>query len=136
MFRKFESSRSCARSRELSPRLRFTLMTVLFGGCLLACSAALPQPTSTDAARATLRWPGLTRQDLVSGRELYVDHCSACHRLPLPDRHAPDEWPSLVQSMSERAHLDAAQAQQVLRYLVTMSERSGVQQQASAEFTR
>jgi mono/diheme cytochrome c family protein len=90
---------------------------------LAACAAQLAPPTAEDAARAQLRWPGTTIDELARGRALYVEHCSGCHRIYRPDAYPADRWPKLVGDMAERSKLDAAQADQVVRYLVTTSRR-------------
>lgn len=98
-------------------RPRVLLAAVAVAGC----AAQLPPPGAEDAARAQLRWPGTTVEQLAHGRALYVEHCSGCHRVYRPGEYPSDRWPKLVGEMAERAKLNPAQADEVVRYLVATS---------------
>jgi len=58
---------------------------------------------------------------ILGGRRLYVRRCSGCHTLILPQAHAPDEWPVLVDAMAEKARLKPAEREDVVRFLVAVS---------------
>ncbi len=87
----------------------------------LACSAALRHPTDQDARAAASQWPGTSAADLERGRRLYVRRCSGCHNLYLPSAYPAEDWPALVDSMSERARLTSAQQADVTRFVVTLA---------------
>lgn len=95
------------------------------GGVLVllasAACAGLAMPTALDAQRAQARYPAATVKSLTEGRRLFVNRCSGCHTLPVPDAHPPDEWQELIGEMAEDAKLDAGQRDLVEQYLVTMS---------------
>lgn len=83
--------------------------------------AALRHPTPGDASLASARWPGTTMADLERGRAVYVRRCSACHTLVLPTAHSAEEWPVLVDAMTEKARLTPEQREDVTRFLVALA---------------
>ncbi len=87
----------------------------------LACSAALRHPTDQDARAAAAQWPGTSAADLERGRRLYVRRCSGCHTLYLPAAYPPEDWPALVEAMSDKARLDPAERTDVTRFVVTLA---------------
>lgn len=94
------------------------------GICVLgvsACASQLPVPSPTDAQRASHLWPGTSQQDLADGRELFVNRCSSCHTLPMPQQFRQAEWPRFVDEMAQVANLDQPEREKVTRYLVVMS---------------
>lgn len=86
-----------------------------------ACASRLPVPGPNDAQRASHLWPGTSQQDLADGRELFVNRCSSCHTLPMPQQFRQAEWPRFVDEMAQVANLDRPQRDKVTRYLVVMS---------------
>lgn len=95
-------------------------------GCLLAavvgCGGSIPQPTDQHTAVARSRWPDTTRQSLVQGRALYIDHCGGCHPLYEPGRFTAAEWSSITAEMAPRAKLAPGETDLVRRYLVVLSK--------------
>ena len=91
---------------------------LLAGGCL----ASMPHPSTLEVDAAATKWPGLTLADLERGRETYVTRCSACHLTPSPTRYTAERWPRLLDEMAARAHLSDAQREDVLHYLVALSQ--------------
>ena len=91
------------------------------GALVLSCAGALPPVTPGLVAQATLRWPGIDASELHRGRRLYVDHCSGCHALALPQDRAPEAWTVVLKRMHERARLRPEQERLVLRYLESAS---------------
>lgn len=89
---------------------------------LAACVGQVPEPTDAHVAAASARWPGTTRALLARGRTLYVNRCSGCHSLVLPQAQTPEAWPHAVEEMSERAALSPEETEEVIRYLVAVSE--------------
>jgi mono/diheme cytochrome c family protein len=81
----------------------------------------MPVAGPADVARADEMWPGTTGDELDSGRSLYVEHCSACHRPVSPAAHTAEEWDVLFGEMNERAHLSDEDARLVKHYLITMA---------------
>ncbi len=89
----------------------------------LAC-ASLPVPTAESASWASRQWPGMTLESLQAGRRRYVENCAACHNLHLPSEFPPACWESILEKMQPRAHIDDAQKDLILRYLVTAAART------------
>jgi cytochrome c5 len=112
----------------VSPRITaFSLRSWLLMAVAVMASACagtqLPAPTDADALRASRDWPGTTLASLSEGRTAYLDHCSACHAPFAPSAKPADQWPKLVNEMAVRSKLDRAQADAVIRYLVTAAQR-------------
>lgn len=103
--------------------MRVLVVTIVL---LLAACARIQMPavSPADADHASSRWPGTSVDDLNQGRQLYIARCASCHQ-PVPPADVPAaEWPGHVAEMKERSKLDDHQADLVVRYLVTMSERA------------
>lgn len=96
---------------------RFLLLSAV--ALVTACSGPtrLPVATQADADRS-----GVELARLESGRMLYLNRCTACHRAVQPAKFAPDAWVGHVMEMREKAHLDERELRDVLAYLQTMSE--------------
>jgi cytochrome c5 len=90
-------------------------------GVSVACAASLRHPLPQDATFLAPRWPGTTIEDLDRGRSLYVRRCSGCHNLILPGAHQPEDWPRLVDDMSEKARLRPGERDDVVRFLVALA---------------
>jgi cytochrome c5 len=101
-------------------RLRFGFLTasVALAGLALACAGALPPVTPALVERAVNRWPDSSEANLKRGRRLYVDRCSGCHSLVLPQEHDEDEWVEWLDAMQERARLTRQERELMQRYLV------------------
>ena len=85
---------------------------------LVGCGGGLPAATAIDASRAHVELA-----DLQNGRSLVVAKCGACHRPPMPADHGATEWPTKLDEMSGRAHLDFMQRRLIQEYLVAMAVR-------------
>lgn len=67
------------------------------------------------------QWPATTTADLERGRAVYVRRCAACHTLVLPATHAAEDWPALVEAMSDKARLTAEEKTDVVRFLMALA---------------
>ena len=85
-------------------------------GLGVACGGALPVATPVDAARS-----GVALAELQQGRSLVAAKCSSCHRTPQPTELRSDEWPRMIDEMSQRAHVESSERQAIRDYLVTMA---------------
>jgi cytochrome c5 len=101
--------------------MRLLAVTITFATFAACASTPVPMPTPQQGEAASQRWPGTTLEDLKAGRTLYVERCSGCHSLPVPDAYAADAWPKVIDEMAARAHLAGDDRTRVLRYLVTVS---------------
>jgi hypothetical protein len=98
-------------------------MRLLVGLALLNGCASLPHAEPRDVEVARQRWPEVSLAQLEEGRDTYVRRCAGCHSLVLPQKLAPDAWPKAVAKMGERAKIDEAERQQILRFVMTLAER-------------
>lgn len=69
------------------------------------------------------RYPDATEAYLEEGRARFIEACSGCHSLPLPNSRKAHEWPPIVGSMSARAKLDAPRRRAIEAYLVAVGAR-------------
>lgn len=85
------------------------IITAIFFACILyCCSPTLYMPKSTDSAR---------QQELLSGRKLYVDHCSSCHNLHLPKEYDSAVWKKHLDEMQIIAKITDKEKQLIFQYL-------------------
>jgi cytochrome c5 len=104
-------------------RSRWTLALCVGAGLVACARLSLPAATPADVERAQTRWPGTTTAELEQGRALYRGRCTSCHQPVAPWRIGADEWPGHVAEMQDRSGLSEAEAELVLRYVVTMADR-------------
>jgi cytochrome c5 len=101
--------------------LRAALVSLVLAGAAglgAGCGGTLPVATAGDAARS-----GVALAELQQGRSLVASKCSSCHRTPLPTEHRSEDWPKMIDEMSQRAQVDGSQRQAIRDYLVTMATR-------------
>jgi cytochrome c5 len=101
--------------------LRAALVSLVLAGAAglgAGCGGTLPVATAGDAARS-----GVALAELQQGRSLVAAKCTGCHRTPQPTEHRSDEWPRMIDEMSQRAQVDGSQRQAIRDYLVTMATR-------------
>jgi cytochrome c5 len=98
----------------------------LLVGAGVACTSALPEPTSAHVALAQQAQPGTSLEDLQRGRTLYLRRCGNCHALRDPSAYNADEWRSQVERMEKvhKVHLTSAEETDILRYLDVTSAKS------------
>lgn len=77
---------------------------------LLSCSPLLYIPQSVNAEE---------QEKLLSGRKLYVKHCSSCHNLYLPQYFPAEKWKMNLNEMQERAKISELEKQLILQYLTS-----------------
>ncbi len=94
---------------------------VLTFGILLSlagCRASLYVPTDEDAG------PGAAREELLKGRELYVQRCGSCHTLRLPESYTAPEWLQKLQEMAPRAHLSDQERNLISKFILAGTEHA------------
>lgn len=101
-------------ARRLSPSIKRLVVLGLFVGCT---PRTPPHATSADAQRANVELA-----ELEQGRDLVVRKCAGCHKTPMPNDHAPGEWPKMIGEMADRSNLDTKQTKLIEKYLVVMSK--------------
>lgn len=108
------------------------VITLLLGGLAAGCATiVIPHATMRAAEQS-----GVALQTLEDGRGLYVAHCGNCHQIPDPGTHSANEWARILPEMVGDAHLDPAEAAQVLAFLQAMSSDGGAAVEHHAERDR
>ena len=90
----------------------FTLL-IFIAGCKKtnSNSSSLYTPTSADVtANATLT-------ELQQGRTLYIKNCNSCHPLFSPDDYVPMQWKSILNIMTPKTSMSAAEVMLVTKYV-------------------
>ena len=58
-----------------------------------------------------------TKNQALTGQELYAINCNRCHSERYPTEWTPAQWRTLMLHMRVRANLPAKQAKEILKYL-------------------
>ena len=91
--------------------MRRGIIPAIFFSCIIyGCSRTLYMPESKDPA---------TQDLLIKGRTLYVDHCSSCHNLHLPNEYSAQEWKKKLDEMQAKAKITDPEKQLIFQYLVS-----------------
>lgn len=78
---------------------------------IIACSSALYFPSQSNVTvNASL-------DDLQKGRQLYINKCSSCHSLILPEKHTASEWKIWVEKMRPKAKTNEPEEKLIIKYL-------------------
>jgi hypothetical protein len=85
---------------------------VLFAAIVFfACKSALYIP-SKETVKADINI-----ETLKKGRTLYVNNCSSCHALYLPERYSKKEWVKWVDDMAPRSKITNEEKKLIQAYL-------------------
>ena len=87
---------------------------IAVSGCSSTSSGAGAVPPPPPGAELIM-----SREDLASGRKLYVAKCARCHKFYDPAKYPTDEWASWMNKMSRKAKLQPDQRELLIRYLAT-----------------
>ena len=90
----------------------FTVFYLFLMLVILACSPALYIPKLADSQKA-----GVSVDSLAMGRKIYVNNCSSCHSLYLPDQFTRGEWAKVMPVMQRKAKIDNEQRRMIVKYL-------------------
>jgi len=77
---------------------------------IIGCGVSLYIPASNDKVE---------QQRLLSGRELYVEHCSSCHDLYFPKQFSKQQWVTKLEIMSVKAKINDNDKQLIFNYLIS-----------------
>lgn len=78
---------------------------------IAGCTSELYQPTPTEV------YGTATFEELKQGRKLYVDKCSSCHALVLPEKLSPEQWQLQVTEMEQKVAITKSEKTLILKYL-------------------
>jgi len=98
------SSPSCY--RKATTLLLFALIVFM-----VSCSSALYMPTAGQQTESA------SLEQMLEGRKLYVKKCGSCHALILPEKHTKLQWEHYLNEMQQKAAIDNAEKEQILKYL-------------------
>jgi hypothetical protein len=57
---------------------------------------------------------------LREGRALFVNRCIECHTLPAYWHYSIEDWPKIVDSMSDRANLKPSEREAIVAYILAL----------------
>jgi nitrate/TMAO reductase-like tetraheme cytochrome c subunit len=83
----------------------------------MACTSALYLPTQTDADHA-----GFSTDSLLMGRNLYVNHCDACHNLYLPEKFSQKHWEKEIPEMQHKAKITKDESRLIAKFILARSK--------------
>ena len=78
---------------------------------LVACKSALYIPVAENVTK------NANIDELVKGRASYIDKCSSCHSLYLPEKFTKEEWAKKVDKMAPKAKITNQEKQLILAYV-------------------
>jgi hypothetical protein len=111
----------CAQSSATHFDVKFlrTLSLLSILASLSGCETISSNPPVVTSAMAL----GDVRVEvLTEGRALFVSRCIDCHSLPLVVKYSSEQWPGLVSKMAGRAHLQPAQREAIVAYILAARE--------------
>ena len=114
MSRPGSSSAFCFREKRCATGLVCVCLTLVVTGCETAQQSAPPI--------ATLLGAKASAGDLAAGREIFVMKCTRCHSVQPIGKYSVARWRGIVDDMSARANLSAAQKAQLLAYIAAARE--------------
>lgn len=82
----------------------------IFLTLVYCCQPTLYLPNSEDLNE---------RAELISGRKLYVSHCSSCHNLHLPQEFSHERWQHQLDEMQQKAKITDKEKQLIYNYLTS-----------------
>ena len=91
--------------------LNKALVTCSIITCIYACSPALYKPTPEHVTEKA------TYEQLVAGRNSYVNKCGSCHSLYLPQQYDETVWKHNLDEMQERSNVSNKEKELILLYL-------------------
>ena len=96
----------------MNSKYKYILYSLILLLVILACSPALYIPTLSDSQKT-----GVPSDTLALGRKLYVDKCSGCHNLYLPERFTEKQWEDIMPLMQMKANCSDQDIMMITKYL-------------------
>jgi hypothetical protein len=114
------------------PRLRRIVLQVALLSVVAMGAGCYPRVAPPPAAvsgdhvtSASSRWPGVTASSLAQGHDLFLANCNQCHGYPDLSAIADDRWPGILDKMGRKAHLDPAETDAVLHFVLASRAEQG-----------
>jgi len=98
--------------------MKFQLFTLFFVAVLItSCGVSaknLYLPLEANASKAKV-----SVEDLVKGRDLYLNNCNECHKLNKPLKYSSSEWTSILNKMQPKAEISDSEKGLIHAYLTS-----------------
>ena len=88
--------------------------------CLMACESVNYAPPVTPQMAAATKGRHVDVAMLRDGRTLLVHRCIECHTLPPIWQYAVEDWPDIMNGMSDRASLKPGECDAIVAYIVAV----------------
>ncbi len=98
-------------SSPMYSKVTITIMILVLTVVIIACTSALYVPTANQETAS------VSITDLQAGRKLYIQKCSGCHTLFLPEKYTKDEWHYWINKMEVKVQMDSLDKHRILTYL-------------------
>lgn len=92
----------------------FVVLAALFGGCKKDATVGSDSVYTPTLANVTAN---ATLQELQEGRTLYINNCSVCHGLYVPESYSPTQWKSILSNMGPRTGMSSSDLLLVTKYV-------------------
>jgi hypothetical protein len=96
------------------------LLCLSFTVALLSCQSLNYAPPVTSQMTAAKTGQHVDLPTLREGRTLFVHRCIECHTLPPLWHYRKEDWPEIVNSMSQRASLNPAERDAIISYILAV----------------
>lgn len=94
------------------------LLIVVIWITISSCSPALYLPDNNDSEQS-----GISLDSLKTGRILYINNCSSCHNLHLPQQYTKQNWDTILVKMKVKAKIDDNKLNLIKNYLLVKSKK-------------
>ena len=95
----------------MNSNIRHILIPVVIA-LLISCSPSLYLPKEEDVSLT-----GYSLDTLLMGRKLYINKCSSCHNLFLPQQFNKEDWENILSEMKESAKINDQETNSIKIYL-------------------
>jgi len=85
---------------------------------IYSCSPALFIPTAENAVTSDI-----SLDTLLDGRNLYINKCSSCHNLFLPEKYSIANWDTILPLMQKKAKINDNEINKIKKYLISGSKK-------------
>lgn len=86
--------------------------------CLMALSCTKQLDNIPLASQRMAQDYEVSLNDLQKGRDIFMQHCNACHERVPPGKIDPEAWRTILPHMSMRAHITKQDTQRLQNYLI------------------
>ncbi len=80
---------------------------------IFSCKPTLYTPTASSVSSTA------SLENLIKGRELFIENCGKCHKLYNPLEFTDEQWRTNVNKMQKKAHITDEQKELVYQYLIS-----------------